>query len=50
MGNERMHGQDENLGAHGYQAQEIQGDEFVSVDEDSVFDDSEFDSYDDSEE
>ena len=50
MGNERMHGQDENLGAHGYQAQEIQGDEFVSVDEDSVFDDSDFDSYDDSEE
>ena len=50
MGNERMHGQDENLGAHGYQEQEIQGDEFVSVDEDSVFDDSEFDSYDDSEE
>ena len=49
MGNDRSI-KDENLGAHGYQEQEIQGDEFVSVDEDSVFDDSYDDDYDDSEE
>ncbi len=51
MGNDRSAARDENLGAHGYQEQEIQGDEFVSVDDDSVFDDSyDDDDYDDSEE
>ncbi len=53
MGNERYNGDDENFGAHGYQQQEIQGDEFVAIDdtdEDDDFDDSFDDSYDESEE
>ena len=48
MGNERYNGDDENFGAHGYQQQEIQGDEFVAVDDaDDDYDDSFDDSYDD---
>ena len=52
MGNERYGNEDENFGAHGYQQQEIQGDEFVSIDDDddSDYDDGYDDSYDDSEE
>ena len=51
MGNDKYNADQENLGAHGYQQQEIQGDEFVSVDEDSDYDDSyDDDSYADSEE
>ena len=50
MGNDRVPVQEENYGAHGYQEQEVQGDEFVSVGDDSFFDDSEDDNYDDSEE
>ena len=52
MGSEHYSDNNENLGAHGYQQQEIQGDEFVAIDEeeDSDFDDSYDDSYDDSEE
>ncbi|MBQ2745710.1 MAG: DNA-directed RNA polymerase subunit beta [Lachnospiraceae bacterium] len=48
MGNEHYNNEDENFGAHGYQQQEIQGDEFVSVDEDADYDDSYDDSYEDS--
>ena len=57
MGNENYNREDENFGAHGYQQQEVQGDEFVSIsdsdaddDYDDDFDDSFDDSYDDSDE
>ncbi len=50
MGNERYNGDEENFGAHGYQQQEIQGDEFVAVDDVDDYDDSYDDSYDESEE
>ena len=48
MGNERYNGDDEDFGAHGYQQQEIQGDEFVAVDDADDYDDSYDDGYDDS--
>jgi len=57
MGNENYNREDENFGAHGYQQQEVKGDEFVSIsdsdaddDYDDDFDDSFDDSYDDSDE
>ena len=53
MGNERYNSDSEDFGAHGYQQQEVQGDEFVAVEDDADFDDSfddSYDSYDDSDE
>ena len=50
MGNEHYNSDDENFGAHGYQQQEIQGEEFVDIDDTDDYDDSFDDSYDESEE
>ena len=52
MGNERYNSDNEDFGAHGYQQQEVQGEEFVDIDDadyDDSYDDS-FDSYDESDE
>ena len=48
MGNEHYNSDDENFSAHGYQQQEIQGEDFVPIEDD--YDESYDDSYDDSEE
>ena len=53
MGNERYNSDNENFGAHGYQQQEVQGDEFVAVEDDADYDegyDDSFESYDESDE
>ncbi len=52
MGNEKYNSDNEDFGAHGYQQQEVQGDEFVAVDDADYADsyDDSYDSYDESDE
>ena len=51
MGSDNMSGDEENYAAHGYTQQEVEGEEFVNIEEDTDFDmDDDFGSdYDDDE-